>query len=606
MAALAGGGGEGASPGPSGSVPGALLGAKLALYRQDFDLFARRELKIQTKAQQLESFVLRPFQQNLVEWMSHQRQRTGYVRQVWLKNRQIGTTTISAGWIFWRTALNPDTNSIVVAHEIPVAEDIFLKYKRFYENIGADIRPMKLYDTKQQLVFDNPSSRNRIRHPGLASRIVVATSKNIHLGAGGTFHNVHLSEAARYDNAGEVAASVFGTVSLVPGTTIIVESTAQAIGHWFHELCEQARVPGSSSPFEFHFIGYDQDPQCWLPLEPDEVWESTPDERELVQEFRLTREVLKWRRMKLAEYLGDIDLFNREFPLTYEEAWILKDVQVFPFEQLRSLRPQVAPPFRQGEIVAGPKFREMGAGPLWMWEEPRPGKQYCLAADPALGVVGGDNSAIQVLDQGTGSQVAEYICNVDYAEFKDIVYWLGLYYNTALVAVEVNAGGGGLWINRELSKDYPNIYVDRRRDSISQKMRDKTGWLTEKWSKEYAVTAGKSRLYRYCSSAEKNDFPLIRSTRLFKEMQTFVVTGGNQGYAAAPGTNSRDDAVMAWLIANVCVEDERVLWMGPSDEPTKPISFAAGAYIEPCQFLLPEDMIVGPPVSVWGDIEGWK
>ena len=185
--------------------------------------------------------------------------------------------------------------------------------------------------------------------------------------------------------------------------------------------------------------------------------------------------------------------------------------------------------------MAGPKLFDVGDGALWIWEEPEAGRTYDIGADPALGVEGGDNSAIQVLDRATGRQVAEYLANVEFTQFKDILYWLGRHYNTAQIAVEINAGGGGVWINKELSQDYPNVYIDRRRDTVAPTFTTKTGWLTSKWSKEYAVNAAKTRVYRYCTSDEKERFPLIRSQRLFDEMRNFVIVGGMEQYGAAPG-----------------------------------------------------------------------
>ena len=149
------------------------------------------------------------------------------------------------------------------------------------------------------------------------------------------------------------------------------------------------------------------------------------------------------------------------------------------------------------------------------------------------------------------------------------------------------------------------MYIDRRRDTVAPTFTTKTGWLTSKWSKEYAVNAAKTRLYRYCMSDEKSRFPLIRSQRLFNEMRNFVMVGGMAQYAAAPGS-VHDDAVMAWMIANVCVDDERQGVYASPETVAESIRVEPGKYIEPASFLSPDEARVGlRHVSVWGDFEGW-
>lgn len=173
--------------------------AKLLAYRRDFPTFARRELKIQTKGDAragssaaIVPFKLFTFQRRLFEQMAAQQERQGIVRQVWLKSRQLGSSTLSQGVLFWRTALFSNTNSIVVAHDDGTAKKIFEMSQRFYDRLSPDIRPMSRYRTKGTLEFENPNDRARVTTPGLNSRLTISTAKNIHSGAGGTFHNVQL------------------------------------------------------------------------------------------------------------------------------------------------------------------------------------------------------------------------------------------------------------------------------------------------------------------------------------------------------------------------------------------------------------------------------
>src|SRR5262245_12559105 len=155
-------------------TPALKQAAQLALYRQDFPRFAAEQLKIMRRDIGLSPFKLLPFQERLYRRWDEQRRARGWIRQLILKNRQIGSSTLAQGVIFWRTVLNPYTNSMVVAHDAPAAETIFQMAKRYYAHMDDWLRPMVRYDTKDILLFDaKPGDKGKIR--GLQSRINVAS-----------------------------------------------------------------------------------------------------------------------------------------------------------------------------------------------------------------------------------------------------------------------------------------------------------------------------------------------------------------------------------------------------------------------------------------------
>src|SRR3990172_6694900 len=319
------------------------LALRLALYRQSFEDFAHDVLKIQTKEHGIQPFALRPYQHDLVVAMQAQEAAKGWVRQIWLKSRQLGASTLAQGWIFHRTILHPNVNSIVVAHDIGIAETIFQMARRFYLNLPPEMRPTIRHSTKQGITFANPSDKRFTLSPGLDSRIIVATAKNIRAGAGGTFHHVHLSEAARYPNPEEIEASTLQSVGFVRGTTVIIESTARPEGQWFHKMCQEAWE--GRSPYEFHFRGWHQDATCTLPLDPGEViGPDTAYERNIVKSHAITPEQLKWRRTALSAMRGDEAAFMRGVPLTVEEAFTSRDAAVIPHAHLVVLREGVCAP----------------------------------------------------------------------------------------------------------------------------------------------------------------------------------------------------------------------------------------------------------------------
>lgn len=580
--------------------------AKLARYRQDFALFAREQLKILTKESELAPLVLHPYQLKLLAGMEAQRKRFGFVRQVWLKNRQIGTSTLTQAYLFWRTVLWPNTNTLVVAHNDAIAQKIFLMTRRFYDNMAPWLRPMVRYDTKSELVFENPGG-DRLDNPGLRSRVEVATAKNIHSGAGGTYHCLQLTEAARYPNPKEIEASVLQTVPLTRGSVVVMESTAHTMGQWFRAQCDMARA--GLSHYEFQFIGYNEDPTAVVPLEPGETLDPLDDEeQQLVETYALRPDQLKWRRFKLAEALGDVAYFNQENPIDYEDAWITKETAVFPLQQLRALIPGLAAPKFRADLGARGAVLKTLDGPLAVWEEPQEGAMYDIGADVSMGI-GEDAAAAVVTKRPTNQQVAQWHGQAEPGEWAEILASLGFYYHTALINCEANTIGK--WTNAELLKRYPNIYLERRLDRIDQRPTRWLGFLTTQQSKRMLVGRAKDKLYRW-SLAEAALYPLIRSQSLYDELRTFVKRTGGDSYGGAPGKT--DDLVMAWMLALMAGYDDTASYM---DMPTPAeAADAAGQTLaerlriqDPALWVgeaeLPLMRGRGRPASWYGDLDGW-
>jgi hypothetical protein len=581
---------------------------RLALYRQDFSRFAKDQLKITTKipGSPIKAFHLYSYQQLLWEYTREQRARQGWVRQLWLKGRQAGFSTLAQGIVFWRTILNPNVNSLVVAHDAETTHAIFSMAHRFYDHLDPALKPMKRYSTKAELVFDNPNDRERTTLRGLNSRIVVATARNIHSGAGTTLHNIHLSEAARYLNAVEIESAALQAVSFQPDTYVIIESTARPEGHWFREMCDEARA--GRSHYEFHFVPWIDDKTCWAPIAVGEDFEPTPEERELAGQYELQPEQLKWRRMKLAEKRGNLDEFSMDYPLTYEEAWIMREFEVFPRHQLRLCYPGLRPPAYRAQLFARePKPLHAHNGPLAIWEDPLPQASYDIGVDVALGI-GQDFSAAMVLKRPTGEQVAEFHSNgVEPGEFSDMLDSLGRYYNTAQIAVEVN--GPGLYTNERLGINYPNLYIWRRTDKIKQRLSNFFGWESSEKTKQQLVALAKDRLYRYATTDAHQRFPLVRSNALFEEMQGFVQEPGTDRYNAGPGYH--DDLVMAWMIAMKSSSDEFGIEMeSTAAAPTAPVQHYPGCTCRSCEPRLylsdrEQPFVTVSDGDIW-DVTGWR
>lgn len=539
-------------------------------YRDSFPLYASRELRVRTKPPEPRLVRLYPFlppQAVFYESAERQRREIGFIRQVWLKARQVGGSTLSLGLLFALASLNKYTNTFTSAHDAETAQELFKTVHLFYDCLSPAIKPKTRHSTKKRLSFEDVDDPDA----GLRSSMVVDTAKNIHLAVGRTLSAMHFSEVARYDPTmrGTLAISAtLGAVPLAAGTIIIMESTAFVTGAWFKDQC--ARAQRGEGAWRFVFVPWFKSPEYRRILAPGEVLRLNTEERGLVRQHGLTPRQIKFMRMKIAEFRGDENQFHENYPSTPDEAWITLGSSIFPAADRRKLALHLRNPVQTYEIIPPKHILPVTDGPLWVWEPPQPGVEYDLAIDVAMerrekekGEEDEEGpsderaakpeepqnfSAIEVVKRGTLEQVAEWKGQVDPFALSEIAACLGYWYNMAQIAPE--AMGIGIATASHLSTvlQYPNLYRWRYRDRIVPKLTPYIGWETRHKSKQYMVAFGLSVV-----RTRDEKVPLIHSTRLYEEIEAFVKTGPDQ-YGAAAG--HFDDLIMSWLIALVTSNDE--------------------------------------------------
>lgn len=533
-------------------------------YRRDFESFAREQLKLNGKP-----FEFWPCQAPLVESVKRQFEQKGYARCLTLKARQVGYSTLAEAFVAWRTMLWPHVNAVVIADNAERSKTLFDISKSFWESMDDWIRPQGRYSTKSELVFSNPSGITRAADPGLRSRIKIdsAHKKNISIGANITI--AHLSECARFPDPRFVLDGVIPAVHLVPGTMIIMESSAEMAGTWFRDFCDDARK--GKNPFEFIFVPWILQPEysicpvCRNNICVDRthlkkginILDLTADERHMMAQYGLLPGHVNWMRLKLGEFGGDWDLFFQNYPLDFDQAWVTPGINAFPVKCLRDQKENIRPPIRIAEVYPGPRILDAPQGRLRIWKEPEAGKAYDCAVDVALGIGKEeddvseeeyklrDASCAVIVERGSCEQVAEWHSKaLDPFELANTMYWLGTYYHNAQLAVETNAIGGGT--NAQLAKmGYGNLYIWRFRDQIVPVYSKKTGWESNRKSKSWLVGFANHELI--------NKRTIIRSELLLREMEQFVRKDVDEWGAVA---GAHDDRVMAWMISVLISDDE--------------------------------------------------
>ena len=151
----------------------------------DLEYFARYALKLRPKIGALEPFLFNPTQRKLHAIIEEQKAKTGRVRVIVLKARQLGVSTYVAARLFHRTIFNPGLRTIIIGHEKRSSSNLFQIVKRFHEHMPADMRPALGTSNAEALLFDKIDS---------GYIVSVATAEGA--GRSSTAQNLHASEAA--------------------------------------------------------------------------------------------------------------------------------------------------------------------------------------------------------------------------------------------------------------------------------------------------------------------------------------------------------------------------------------------------------------------------
>src|SRR5215831_3527193 len=163
--------------------------------RDDFEHFSQF-LQIRPKGGSLVPFVLNPAQQKILHAIEEQRAKTGRIRTIILKGRQVGCTTLVAGLHFHRMVYSPGLRTAIMAHERQASSNIREMLQRFYDQLPEDRKPAIAVSNAHQLTFDKLDSGFLIYVAGLEGS-----------GRSATVQCLHGSEVAQWDNLEEQFAS---------------------------------------------------------------------------------------------------------------------------------------------------------------------------------------------------------------------------------------------------------------------------------------------------------------------------------------------------------------------------------------------------------------
>ncbi len=380
-----------------------------------------------------------------------------------LKARQLGISTISAGYIVWFMLFHRDKNILVIATKFGTAANLVRKVKSIMKHLPDWIKISKIVtDNKTSFELSNGSQIKAGTTSGDAGR-----SEALSL--------LVIDEAAHVEGLAELWTGLYPTLST--GGRCIALSTPKGVGNWFHK----AYVDAEAGENDFHSI--------MLP------WDVHPERN---QEW-FTKETKNMSRRQIAQELQCN--FN-----TSGETVIHPDDMEWLFENVRD-----------------PLYKTGYDRNFWIWEKYVEGVGYLLVADVARGD-GADFSVFHILRLDTMEIVAEYQGKPNLDLYSSILNEAGKEYGNCLLVVENN--GIGISILEKLkSLEYPKLYYSIKStheyvEAYLAQSNDRAvmGFTTSTKTRPLIV----AKLEEYI----RNKLIKVNSSRIFHEFKTFIWYNG--------------------------------------------------------------------------------
>jgi len=493
---------------------------RISEYNKNFETFAKEQIKILGKdsSKGFQPFLFNSAQRIINDRIEQQLKETGKVRVIILKARQMGVSTYTAARVFWKSYFNSNNKSCIMAHDSSTSDALFTMSRNIIDNMSEDMRPVFQKSNSKEILFEHNNSGYKLFTAGAPEA-----------GRGLTPTICHLSETAFWNYDERILSGLFQGISQANNTEVIIESTANGVGNSFHRL----------------WVGAVNEENDYIPIfvpwflmdeyqrKAADSFEITVEEEVLIARFGLTNDQLYWRRLKIAE--SGESKFAQEYPATAEEAFVVSGSNVFNLEKLSKLIPQ--PILASKEFNQESKmFEDMRRGPLEIYKYPQTESGFAVAGDVSLGV--GKDYSCAVVINNQRQVCAVYRSNtIDPSLFGDLLFYLGRYYNNALLAVESNSMGIAT-LNRLVQMNYVNIYYQTKISNISKEEGTRMGWRT--------TSASKPAVIGFLKNAIESDEIWIPSRVMISELMSYV--SDDTGKTNASSGNN-DDTVIALAIA---------------------------------------------------------
>lgn len=388
-----------------------------------------------------------------------------YDNNIILKGRQVGLSTLVAGYALWLMLFHNDKNILVIATKQDTAKNLVTKVRFMHANLPVWLRGNCVEDNKLSMRFSNGSQIK-----------AVASSKDA--GRSEALSLLILDETAFIDDADIIWTAASSTLST--GGKAILLSTPNGVGNFFHKMWQQAE--NKSNNFNPILLDWRVHP------ERDQAW-----------------------RDRQTEMMGEMQSSQE-----HDASFIFSGNTV--------VRPDTLE-FYKKTYVIDPVSRQGFDGNLWIWEYPDVSRTYIAAADVARGD-GEDYSTIHIIDAERSIQVAEYKGKIPTKEFGNLMVSLATEYNDALLIPD-NSSIGWNAVQQIIDRGYRNLfymskdmqYVDVEHQGGSRSDKNLVpGFIISQRTRPLII----AKLEEYM----RENSITIRSSRTMAEFDTFIWKNG--------------------------------------------------------------------------------
>ena len=381
-----------------------------------------------------------------------------------LKSRQLGISTLAAGYSLWLMLFHKDKNVLALATTQATARNLVTKTTFMYDELPKWLKLPAVEKNKLSLRLKNGSK-------------IQAKSSNADAARSEAVSLLLIDEAAFIENIDETFAAAQQT--LATGGQCMALSTPNGIGNWFHQTWEKAETGENSF--------------CPVRL----PWTVHPERNQ------------EWRDIQ------DRDLGPRMAGQECDCDFLASGDTVFePVDLL----------FYEETYQKDPVERRGVDSNLWIWEPADYTKDYMVVADVARGD-SADYSAFHVFEIESCTQVAEYKGKISPKDFGNVLVGIASEYNEALLVCE-NANIGWATIEQILEREYRNMYysstsnMETVESYMNKYERDKLvpGFTMSARTRPLVI----AKVIEYV----RDRSVIIQSKRLMAEMRVFVWKNG--------------------------------------------------------------------------------
>lgn len=457
--------------------------------RHDFEFWAVTCARIKDKTTgQTIPFRLNTPQRRILAEMERMRTARHPVRVIMLKARQWGGSTLVQLYMAWyQTVLTTNCHSLICAHVKDTASTIRGIYSKLIDNYPQQYWSGDEGVKPELKPFEG--SRNIRTIAGRGCNITIGSSENQEAVRGADYALAHLSEVAFWTDTPSASPEGFiraicGAINSTENTLIVLESTANGVGNYFHR--EWLRSERGLSDKVAVFVPWYEIEIYRVPVaSPGDFFKSLDNYELDLWNKGLTLEQIAWYRTKSREYPSP-QLMHAEYPTTPAEAFASTGNNIFRGDSIENIRKFCRPPLMVGDLHGTKSVGEEAldrihfvadpSGHMKIWSAPSTDRQlmtdrYVVAVDIGGRSPSSDWSVIAVFDRGaipSGGKievVAQWRGHLDH----DLIAWkaavIARWYRNALLVIESNTletdnigGEPSLSILSEICDTYTNLY----------------------------------------------------------------------------------------------------------------------------------------------------